>query len=350
VAEYVPAKAPAEPPQRLIRLDMNESSYGPSPKTRAALAAFTETHRYPDFNATVTRTALAGYLGVPIDNVVCGAGLDDVITTIMHLIIDPGDEVIISEPTFGVYRSLISLHGGVTVDAPLTEDYELDGDLILSSITDRTKLIIICSPNNPTGNILDLDTIIRIVAEAPCLVAIDEAYAEFAGISHLPLMESYNNVIILRTMSKFAGLAGMRVGYGVFPTDLLPHLQAAIPPFHNVTQASATAVAASIADLPYLQDLVQRIVADREILAANLRELPGVHPYPSTTNFLLVKLPVPDAAPVVKELANRGILVRSFPNPALGLTDCLRVTIGTTEENEIFLSELTDILSKASAS
>jgi histidinol-phosphate aminotransferase len=121
-----------------------------------------------------------------------------------------------------------------------------------------------------------------------------------------------------------------------------------IPPFHNISKASAAAVEGAMADLPYLMGIVARIVADREALADNLREIPGVHPYPSTTNFLLVKLPVADAGPVVKELANRGVLVRFFPKPELGLLDCLRVTIGTTEENEIFLTELTDILSKAS--
>ncbi|MEA2513922.1 MAG: histidinol-phosphate aminotransferase, partial [Thermomicrobiales bacterium] len=255
----------------------------------------------------------------------------------------------VSEPTFGVYRTLVALHSGRIVDAPLTPDFVLDADRVLSSVTERTKLIIVCTPNNQTGNVLDPATVERIVAEAPCLVAIDEAYAEFAGTTHLPLMDRYPNVIILRTMSKFAGLAGMRVGYGIFPTELMPYLQTAVPPFHNVTLASTAAVVASLDDLPYLQGVVARITADRDALADNLRELPGVAPLPSATNFLLVRLPVEDAAPVVQELARRGILVRHFGKPELGIRDCLRVTIGTTEENELFLAALADILAEGGA-
>jgi histidinol-phosphate aminotransferase len=349
VPTYVPAKLPAEPPRRIIKLDMNESPYGPSPKARAALAEFAETHRYPTFDAGPVREALARYTGAPADQIICGAGLDDVLNTFAHAIIDPGDEVIVSEPTFGVYRSLVSLHGGRVVDSPLTPAFELDADRVLAAVSDRTKFIIICTPNNPTGNVLDPATIERIVAEARCLVAIDEAYTEFAGTTHLPLMDRYRNVVILRTMSKFAGMAGMRVGYGIFPAALMPYLQTVTPPFHNVNLASTAAVVASLDDLPYLNGVVARINADRDALADNLRELPGVTPLPSATNFLLVRLPVEDAGPIVRELARRGILVRHFARPELGIRDCLRVTIGTTEENELFLSELADILSEGRA-
>jgi histidinol-phosphate aminotransferase len=344
VPSYVPAKAPEKASRRIVKLDMNESPYGPSPKARAALAAFTETNRYPDFGATALREALSRYTGAPVGQIVCGSGLDDVLNTFAHLIIDPGDEVIISEPTFGVYRSLVSLHGGRTVDAPLAPGFKLDADRVLTAVSERTKLIIICTPNNPTGNALDPAAIERIVAEAPCLVAIDEAYTEFAGATHLPLIDRYQNVAILRTMSKFAGMAGMRVGYGIFPPALMPYMQAVIPPFHNVTLASTAAVVASLDDLEYLRGVVARIVTDREALANNLREIPGVTPLPSATNFLLVRLPVANAASVVQELARRGILVRHFGRPELGIRDCLRVTVGTTEENELFLAALADIL------
>jgi histidinol-phosphate aminotransferase len=346
VPSYIPAKPPAEQPARIVKLDMNESPYGPSPKARAALAAFVETHRYPEFDAGPVRAALARYTGASFDQIICGAGLDDVLNTFAHAIVDPGDEVIISEPTFGVYRGLVSLHGGRIVDAPLTPEFVLDTERILAAVTDRTKLIIICTPNNPTGNAFDPVAVERIVAGASCLVAIDEAYAEFAGSTHLPLMDRYPNLVILRTMSKFAGMAGMRVGYGIFPAALMPYLQTVVPPFHNLTLASTAAVVASLDDLPHLYGVVARIVADRDALADNLRELPGVQPLPSATNFLLVRLPVADAGPVVRELARRGILVRHFARPELGIRDCLRVTVGTTEENDLFLSALADVLAE----
>jgi histidinol-phosphate aminotransferase len=340
---YVPSR-PHQLPERLVRLDMNESPYGPSPKARAALAAFDQTHRYPDFAQTRLRAALSAYTGVPAEQIVAGAGLDDVLTTLCNLVLDPGDEIVISEPTFGVYRVLASLHAGVTVDAPLTADFQLDPDGVLAAITPRTKFVIICNPNNPTGNLLDPAAIERVCAEAPCLVVIDEAYSEFAGTSHIGLMAKYPNVVIGRTMSKFAGMAGMRVGYGLFPEALVPHLAHATPPFHNVSMASAEAVIASLQDLDYLNGVVARIVADRDALSNQLRELPGVKPLDSSTNFLLVRLPVKNAEPVVQAMAQKGVLVRHFGRPELGIRDCLRVTIGATEENEIFLATLAETL------
>jgi len=338
------ASRPQALPARLIRLDMNESPYGPSPKARAALAAFDQTHRYPDFGQTRLRAALSTYTGVPAEQIVAGAGLDDVFTTLMHLIVDPGDEIVISEPTFSVYRILAALHAATTVDAPLGPGFDLDPDRVLAAITERTKLVIVCTPNNPTGNVLAEGAVARICAEAPCLVAIDEAYAEFAGTSYIPFLDRYPNVVVLRTMSKFAGMAGMRVGYGMFPTALVPHLHHAIPPFHNVGMASVEATIASLDDLDHLRSVVAGIVADRDELTAQLAEIPGTTVFPSATNFLLVRLPVACATPIVQEMARRGVLVRSYPQPGLGLVDCLRVTVGTTEENEIFLRTLEETL------
>lgn len=340
---YVPSR-PEQLPDRLIRMDMNESPYGPSPRAREALSRFDQTHRYPDFAQTRLREALSAYTKVPAEQIVAGAGLDDVLTTLCNLVIDQGDEIVISEPTFGVYRVLASLHGACTVDAPLTADFQLDPERVLSAIGPRTKFVIVCTPNNPTGNNLDGLAVERICAEAPCLVVIDEAYAEFAGTSYISLMDRYPNLMIGRTMSKFAGMAGMRVGYGLFPAALVPHLAHVTPPFHNVSVASAEAVIASLEDLVYLRDIVARIVSDRDDLASQLAGIPGVVPIPSSTNFLLLRLPVDDAAPVVQELARRGILVRHFGRQELGIRDCLRVTIGTPAENEAFLTSLQDIL------
>jgi histidinol-phosphate aminotransferase len=330
----------------VIKLDMNESPYGPSPKARAALNTFIATNRYPDFEQHALRAAIGNYLNRPAEQIICGAGLDDVLNTFMHAVLEPGDEVIISEPTFGVYRALVSLYDGVTVDVPLTAGFDLDLDRILSSITERTKFVIICTPNNPTGNLLNFQAIEQIVAEAARMVVIDEAYAEFAGSSHLDLMDRYPNVAIFRTMSKFAGLAGMRVGYGVFPPALMPFLAPVTPAFHNISMASRAATIAALDDLDHLNGVVAGIIADRDRLADELEAIPGVTPLPSSTNFLLVRLPVDDAGQVIGELAQRGVFVRHFPNPDLGLRDCLRVTVGLPAENRVFIDELRDILAK----
>ncbi|MBA2598552.1 MAG: histidinol-phosphate transaminase [Chloroflexota bacterium] len=341
---YTRDGAPTEKPAREIRLDWNESPYGPSPNAVAAIANVAAHNRYPEFDAWKLREAIGHYAGVPAERIVAGAGLDNVLETLMYLLIETGDRAIISEPTFMVYELLVRGHGGTAVNVPLRQDFSLDVPGILAAVDEQTKLVLICNPNNPTGNLFDRAAIERVVAETPCLVAIDEAYAEFAGESCLDLMAEYPNLAILRTMSKFAGLAGMRVGYGIFPESLMPYLLRVMPGFCNVSAAATAAAIASLQDADYNRAIVARIIADRENLADQLRELPGVEPLPSATNFLLVRLPVADAGPVVRELANRGVFVRHFGNPAFGLLDCLRVSIGTIEDNEIFVAELASVL------
>jgi histidinol-phosphate aminotransferase len=335
---YVPAKGAAKRADRLVRLDMNESPYGPSPRARAALVDFVETNRYPDFAQAALRTALAQYTGVPFERIVCGAGLDDVFTTLAHLLIERGDEVIISEPTFGVYRHLFSLHGATIVNVPLTDRFELQPDAVIDAVTPRTKIVVICSPNNPTGNLLSIDAIESICQSVPCLVAIDEAYAEFSGRSHLPLMKRYPNVMVLRTMSKWAGLAGMRVGYGLVPEQLVGSMAHAVPPFHNVAQISAEAAIASLDDREFLLQQVDTICADRDALHAEIAQIAGCEPLPSVTNFILIKSPFTDARPLVQQLADRGILVRGYSDPVL--LPFLRVTVGLPEEIALFLGAL----------
>lgn len=343
-SSYVPSPRDERHADHMIRLDMNESPYGPSPKARAAIAAFVTTHRYPDFDQWALRDAIAAYTGGTPEQIFCGAGADDVLNLLAQATLEPGDNIVISEPTFGVYRAQANLRGAITVNVPLDGEFQMDVDGILKAIDDRTKYVIICTPNNPTGNDLNRADVDRIVQEAPCLVVIDEAYAEFSGTTYADYPDRYENVMVFKTMSKFAGMAGMRVGYAIVPKSMAPHMENIVQPCHNVSLVSAETAIASLNDLEYLDGIVARIVASRDELAANLREIPGVEPFPSATNFLLVKLPVEDAGPVVAELGKRGILVRHFANPALGLTSCLRVTIGFPEENERFLNELADIL------
>lgn len=343
---YTRQPPPDVKPARELRLDWNESPYPPSPRAIEALASVATHNRYPEFDAWSLREVLGRYVNAPADQIVAGAGLDNVIETLLFLLIEPGDRVIISEPTFMVYEVLVKAHGGEVVNVPLRPDFSLDAAGILDAVDDRTKLILICNPNNPTGNLFDPETIERIVMEAPCLVAIDEAYTEFAGVTYRDLMEHAPNLTILRTMSKFAGLAGMRVGYGIIPASLVPYMARIMPGFCNVSAAATAAAIASLSDEEYNRAIVARIVADRDALTTRLSEIPGVEPLPSATNFLLVRLPVADAGPVVRELANRGVYVRHFRNPEFGIADCLRVSVGTPEENMAFATELEAVLAE----
>lgn len=327
-----------------VRLDWNESPFGLSPRAQATLRAFETGNRYPSIDQAPLRTALGDYLGVDPDRVIAGAGLDDVINTLATTIIEQGDEVIIHEPTFGVYRSLFNLHGATVVNVPLgpTPDFSLSVDGILGAINERTKLVLLCNPNNPTGNLFPRDALIKIIEAASCLVAIDEAYAEFSGTSHTDLALAYDNVITLRTMSKFAGLAGFRVGYGVFPEALMPWYRRAAPAFFNVSTPGAEVAIASLADLDHLQDNAERIIVERERLSALLNEIPGVLAFPSATNFVLVSLPVEDASTVVTSLARHGLLVRHFNHPHL--VQCLRISIGLPEHHDRLLNVLRRVL------
>jgi histidinol-phosphate aminotransferase len=338
---YSPGASPAGS-DNAIRLDWNESPFPPSPKAQQALSDFTSGNRYPDIRQYELREALGQYIGAAAHRVMAGAGLDDVLNTLAMLVIEPGDEVVISDPTFGVYRSLFSHHGAVVRNVPLLSerDFELDDSSVLAEVGPRTKLIIVCNPNNPTGTLFPRDKVERIVTGATCLVAIDEAYAEFSDTAHLDLADSYEHVVVLRTMSKFAGLAGFRVGYGVFPETLMPWLWQVAPPFLNVSAVAVAVALASLQDLPLLENNVAAIVRGREELARDLSSIDGVVVFPSATNFLLVRLPVADAAPIVEALAAENVFVRHFANPALGLRDCLRVSVGTPAENEVFLDRL----------
>lgn len=333
-----------------VYLNLNESPYPLSPKAQQVLAGFTRGNRYPDYAQIPLRMAIGKYIDMPVERIAVGAGLDDVFNILTTLFISDGSEVIIHNPTFGMYESFFALHGATIVDVPLgpAPDFAFDADAIINAVTDKTALIIICNPNNPTGSLIPLDQVEKVVASVSCPVGIDEAYAEFAGVDHLHLAEKYANAIILRTLSKFAGLAGYRVGYGVFPEDLVPYVVAATPAFANISGLSADIAVASLRDLDYLKANRDEQVAERDRVTALLNEMPGVIAYPSSTNFVLFKLPGEDSSAVLDALNQRHIYIRRYGTPGWNLADHLRVSIGLPAENDMFLTALENILSEAS--
>ena len=331
---YVPAQSPGTSGP-VVRLDFNESPFGLSTSARAAFDAFTAGNRYPPFAQDDLVTAIAAYAGVDAARIMVGAGLDDVFATLAIATIDVGDEVIISDPTFGVYRSLFGVHGATIVDVPLgpAPEFALDVDGIIAATTQRTKLIIICNPNNPTGTLFAKTDIRRIIENVDTLVAIDEAYAEFSGAFHVDLADEYPNVVLLRTLSKFAGLAGYRVGYGIFPPDLMPWIRRAAPAFYNVSAISAAVAIASLQDVDELMHNVAVLNQERDALRANLNELPGVEAYDSAANFVLFTVPPEADARVMAALGEQRIFIRRFGG---SLSGTIRVSIGSPEENRLF--------------
>lgn len=331
-----------------IFLNLNESPYGLSPRAQEVLESFKTGNRYPDFRQVPLRNALSKYVGFPAEQIVVAAGLDDVFTILATLFVDPGKEIVISDPTFGVYSSFYPLHGGKIVDVPLgpAPDFAFNPDGVIEAVNDNTAFVMICNPNNPTGTLFSLKDVEKVVSSVDCPVAIDEAYAEFSGIDHLELARKYPNVIILRTLSKFAGLAGYRVGYSIFSEDMAPYAATAMPAFGNISALSAAVAIASLQDLDYLIANRDEQVAERERVTARLNEIPGLTAYPSATNFVMFDVPGDDATPLQEALNARHIYVRHYGNPDWGLVGHLRVSIGLPHENTAFLTAIEEILAE----
>jgi histidinol-phosphate aminotransferase len=337
------ASAAAQAPERaapsggrLLKLDANENPYGPSPRVLAALADV-PLHRYPDDRQQEARHALAEYTGVPAEHIVLGNGSDDLISLLMLACVGPGDEVVACDPTFSMFRVATTAHGGQYVAVPLTESFDVDVEAVERAITERTKLVFLCSPNNPTGNRVPPDIVRRLLEKAPLLV-VDEAYYEFCGQTVAPWVAERRNLAVLRTFSKWAGLAGLRVGYGLFPAPLAETLMALKNPY-NVSVVAQRAVVESLADRAYLEGNVRRIIAERERMAGLLQRQGTLQPLPSAANFLLCFYPRGDAQALRDQLAARGILVRAFPDEPR-LRGYLRISVGLPEETEQLLQAI----------
>jgi histidinol-phosphate aminotransferase len=340
---YHPVEAAEELAERLgmpldsiLKLDSNENPYGCSFRVQEALATFDRFNYYPDAQARATRERIASYAGAPAERVLVGAGSDELIDLLFIATLDREDEVIIPVPTFGVYKARAELFGGRAVEVPRQTDFELDIDALLAAVTDRTKLIILTSPNNPTGNLASNQHIVQLL-QTDALVVVDEAYFEFAGKTALPLTGEFDNLVVLRTFSKWAGLAGMRIGYGVFPADIIAQLWKVKPPF-NVNAAGLAAVHASLDDVEYLHTTISRIRAERSRLYRLLRKVEYLSAYPSQGNFILCHVDRGDAHDVHLRLADRGIMVRKYGEPAL--RDFLRITVGRPEDTDRLMGAL----------
>lgn len=330
------------PEDALIKLDANENPYGAPPAVRRALADLRHAHIYPDPESRHLRRALAAFHGLPAENILAGAGADELIDLILRLFLAPGDRVLNCPPTFGMYAFDTRVNGGVVVDVPRQPDFSLDLDAICRAVDEaQPKLLFLATPNNPDGSLLDDDALARLLS-LPLYVVLDEAYVEFAirGSSHIGLVVEHTNLIVLRTFSKWAGLAGLRVGYGVFPAHLMPHLWKIKQPY-NVSAAASAAALAALEHADELAAITARIVAERERLSVGLRAIPWLQPYPSQANFVLCRVVGREAAAVKAALARRGVLIRYFDKP--GLRDHIRISVGQPEHTDALLVALQEI-------
>lgn len=324
----------------VIKLASNENPYGASPKAKEAIAQeLTNISIYPDGSAAELTDVLAGHFGVNRDQFIFGCGSDEVIALITRAFLLPGDENIMADQTFSVYKSNADIEGAVSIEVPLVDGtHDLDG--MLQAVTDKTKIVWICNPNNPTGTLVSEEAIVKFLNEIPesVLVVLDEAYAEYVVDGSYPdsvnLMTRYPNLLILRTFSKIYGLASLRIGYGVGQSSVIKLINQVREPF-NTSRLAQAAAKAAITDHAFIDECCRKNREGIEYLTGEFNRL-GLHYFPAHGNFILVNVNS-SGAEVFQSLMKLGVIVRAgfgkYP-------DYIRVTVGTQEENGKFITAL----------
>lgn len=329
-------------PESIVKLDANENPYGPSPRALEALSAARSFNIYPDPDSTFLRRALADFLQLPTEMILAGAGADELIDLILRATLSPGDVVVDCPPTFGMYSFSAGVSHARTLAVPRRPDFSLDVDGIEAAIAaePRAQILFLCSPNNPDGSVIP-DDVLRRLLRLPVLTVLDEAYVEFHGRSRIEWTRDYSSLVVIRTFSKWAGLAGLRVGYGAFPAWLASRIWRIKPPY-NVNVAAAQAAIASLQDMDTLFANVERLRAERIRLFDALHGVDGLQPYPSESNFILCRVKGRAAFELKRALERQGVLVRYFDKP--GLHDCIRVSVGRPQDTDALMDALRQVM------
>lgn len=327
------------PAEHIVKLDANENPYGPLPAVTEALAHYPHFHIYPDPEQSELRGALGMFIGVPAAHILPGQGADELLDYLCRLFLAPGDTVINTPPTFGMYSFDAKLAGAKVVDVDRSEDFSVDVAAVATAVEAyRPKLLFLTSPNNPSGNWLDDDAFERLLA-LPIVVVLDEAYVEFADHpSRAVRVLDRDNLVVLRTFSKAAGIAGLRLGYGIFPQWLMHELLKFKQPY-NVNVAASVAGIASLCNAEQIEAVVEKLKTERARLYALLDALPGIEAVPgSQANFILCKVLGRDARDLKLALERGGILVRHYDKR--GLRGWIRISVGRPEHTDALIGAL----------
>jgi histidinol-phosphate aminotransferase len=332
---YLKAYEAKEIPCR-VKLDANESPYG-FPEGLRVLKSI-KTNRYPDPEAKALKRLISRNFGVKSQNILQGNGSDELI---YYLITTFGGPVLYPVPTFSMYGIIAQAIGEKKIGIPLDKEFDLNLEKIITAIKrQKPKVIFLSSPNNPTGNCFSSEKILRIIESTSSfsLVVVDEAYQPFSSRKgFLPLLKDYKNLVIMRTLSKI-GLAGLRVGFLIADEEIINEVNKVRLPF-NVNSLSQTVATELLKKRKTMQSYINVIISEREKLFNELEKIDGIKPYPSEANFILFK--VKDTDRGYKGLLKKSVLVRNMRGVVNG---CLRVTVGTKEENRIFLRALKEII------
>jgi len=332
-------------PSEILKLNSNENFFVPLDFIRNILEQIVEEidpRIYPRDELRELKEAIAEYHNISPNNVVIGAGSDQLIDLTSRIFLKNDYEALSIEPTFGIYERFTRLQGAIYRGVPLKDDFSLDIDAILSSVTPKTRIIFICSPNNPTANQFKRDEIMYLAERFDGLVAVDEAYADFATATLIDVVDSLENVLVFRTFSKAFGLAGLRIGYAVTNERLAKTISERFQMPYPVSVTAVKAVTKMLERAEYIKTLVKEVKAERSRLIDSLNRIRGVRAFPSETNFVLFQVNR-DSLTTYRGLLNRGVIVRNIGR-VLRFENCLRVTVAPAPMMDRFIRELEGVL------
>lgn len=354
---YVPGKSQDEIASEfnlnkddIIKLGSNENPFGPAAKAIEAIGKECKNiNRYPESVLNELQQELANYSGVKQSQVIIGGdGADEIIDVLAKTFIDEGDEFIVPLPSYMYYEYLLQQYGARPVYAKWNlEENKLDTDSILNSINDKTKMIFLCTPNNPTGTLID-EKDIRDIASGnhDVLIVVDEAYFEYAEVTNKDLINEFDNIFIIRTMSKVMGLAGMRMGYGLACSEIIEYMHR-IKPVFSLTRLSYVAALNTLRDKNYIETSIEKGIESREYLYNELSKIDSLNVFPSKSNFMLIGIKDTGftASEFAFELMKKGVIVRDCTS-FKGLDEYwIRISICTLEEDKKFIDIVKEVLS-----
>jgi histidinol-phosphate aminotransferase len=333
--------------KKIVKMDFNENFAMSSEVIEKLLleaCRSVDVRAYPPPRGCMAAKAVSGFLGLSKSEVSVANGADEVMDLLMKVFVRRNSKVLVVEPTFPMYTFFTKLYGGKTITIMLKPDFGLDVDAILKKADRDTRLLFVCSPNNPTGNQFQQADIKKLLQEFNGLVVVDEAYGDFAGYSVINWTRDYDNLAVLRSFSKAFGLAGLRLGYLVANKSIVTYVQRVMDPF-NLNVVTQQLITLALQNWSYFEERINFVVDERKWLLENLAQIDGITPYPSDANFILFKVTKNNlTSAIVKErLEKRTVLVKDRGHLPL-LENCIRVTVGTRNMNITFLSALKELL------
>lgn len=334
---YTPGEQPSDP--SVIKLNTNENPYPPSPRVMEAIRAITpeQLRRYPHPMGKPFREAAAQVFGITPEHILCGNGMDDILNMAVRAFSGPEAALVYPVPTYTLYAVLGSVQASVIREVPWHSGFGLP---IRELVAAEGSVTFLANPNSPTGTYVPVEQVRELADSLRGVLCVDEAYVDFAGADCMKLACERPNVLVMRTLSKGYSLAGLRFGFAVGHPDLIEGL-IKVKDSYNVDAIAIAAATAAISDQAYREQTRQKVIAERTRLIANLQRL-GLHSLPSESNFIFTRATQPEAEELYESLKARNILVRYFKSP--GLSDFLRITVGTSEQNDALMAALTELV------